>query len=241
MARIILVVGEPGTGKSRAIKGLDPKTTILIKPNNKDLPFPGAKKLYIKGKNMFTLKSLKEVGAALDKVDPVTRIKSVVIEDLTHYFSDRVVGERYIKGYDKWTQLAADTKEQIIDKEAKLRDDLNIFLIGHVSSTQDASGNVSVDLQTPGKLLDNVIKVPSYVTYMLHTVVIPDENGKPRYQFLTNKDGQRAAKTPEGMFPLFIDNDFQEVIDRIEAYQNGEEYQEEEADAPPATEENQPK
>ena len=41
MGRIILTIGEPGTGKSRGILNLDENTTLLIKPNRKELPFKG--------------------------------------------------------------------------------------------------------------------------------------------------------------------------------------------------------
>ena len=46
MGNMILVIGDPGTGKSTAIEGLDPKSTVIIKPNNKQLPFRGSSKLY---------------------------------------------------------------------------------------------------------------------------------------------------------------------------------------------------
>lgn len=231
MARAILVIGEPGTGKSRAIKGLDPKETIIIKPNSKELPFRGAGKQYIVGKNVFVVTRIRAlrnkdkivtihgIDSLLDEINKLKHIKNVVIEDLTHYFSKRVVDERTIKGYDKWTELAADTKQCIIDKESSLRPDLNLIVIGHVTAVQDATGNTSANIQTPGKLMDNTIKIPSYFLYIFHTFVDIDENGNGRYRFLTNKDGIREAKTPEEMFPKFIENDYQQVIDGIVAYQ----------------------
>lgn len=219
MARAILVIGEPGSGKTRAITGLDPKKTVVIKPNSKELPFRGAGKNYINNVNMYTLKSFKGVGELLDLINKAPQISTVVVEDLTHYFSKRVIDERNIKGYDKWTELAANVKQYVIDKESELRPDLNIIVIGHVSATTDASGITTIDLQTPGKLLDNSIKIPSYFTYVFHTFVDQDDNQETRYRFLTNKDSMRAAKTPEGMFPKYIENNFQTVIDGIVAYQ----------------------
>lgn len=235
MARAILIIGEPGTGKSRAIKGLNPAETIIIKPNSKELPFRGAAKNYILGKNMFVMPRLKctyekdgktiklhGVDSILDQINRFPHIKNVVVEDLTHFFSKRIIDERTIKGYDKWTELAAHTKICIIDKESSLRPDLNLFVIGHVTAVQDAAGNTSIGIQTPGKLMDNTIKIPSYFTYVLHTFVDQDDNGNTRYRFLTNKDAVREAKTPEEMFPKYIDNDFQLVINGIIQYQNDE-------------------
>lgn len=231
MARAILVIGEPGTGKSRAIKGLDPKETIIIKPNSKELPFRGAGKNYVAGRNMFVVPLLKAkvnkdgkvtthgVDSLLDEINKLKHIKNVVIEDLTHYFSKRVIDERTIKGYDKWTELAAHTKLCIIDKESSLRPDLNLIVIGHVTAVQDASGQTSINIQTPGKLMDNSIKIPSYFTYIFHTFVDVDDAGNTRYRFLTNKDGVREAKSPEECFPKYIENDYKTVIDGIAAYQ----------------------
>lgn len=222
MARAILVIGEPGTGKTRAIKNLDPKTTVVIKPNSKELPFRGGNKNYVQGRNMFTVRTLKGVGDLLNQINQAKQIKTIIVEDLTHYFAKRVIDERAVKGYDKWTELAAHTKIHIIDKETELRPDLNLIVIGHVTSVSDAAGNTSVGIQTPGKLMDNSIKIPSYFTYVLHTFVDQGDDNLPRYRFLTNKDGIREAKTPEEMFPLYIPNDYAEVIRGIEAYQNEE-------------------
>jgi len=37
MARFILIEGNPGSGKSRSLVNLDPKTTVILSPNTKDL------------------------------------------------------------------------------------------------------------------------------------------------------------------------------------------------------------
>jgi hypothetical protein len=219
----ILSIGEPGTGKSRAIKNLDPKTTFLIKPNNKQLPFRGAATLYGESKgNAKTCTTFKEVGTMIDLVNTQAKhIKTIVIEDLTHYFSARVMKDANIKGFDKWMDLAKDVFDQLVAKEAILREDLNLIIIAHTTIGVDVEGNPQITLHTPGKLLENNIKIPSYFTYVLHTVVTMEDD-KPTYQFLTNRDGNRLAKSPEECLPLMIDNDYKMVLDLIETYQRGE-------------------
>lgn len=224
MARAILAMGEPGTGKSRGILGLNPKRTVIIKPNAKELPFRGASKSYKLGLNMFHIQTLAGVGEMLEKVNKLAFVDNVIIEDLTHYWSKRQVDEINIKGFDKWNALAADIKKYIIDKESILRPNLNIIIIAHVEHNMDSSGNNVITLQTPGKLTDKIIKIPSFFTYIFHTVVDRNPEGEGmRYRFLTNKDGMREAKTPEGMFPMYIENNYQQVIDGIEKYQLEEE------------------
>lgn len=223
MGKMILVEGQPGTGKSRAIKNLEPETTLIIKPNNKDLPFSGSRSRYKKGDNVVNTTSFKEIREILLKANQGTRFKTIVIEDLTHFFSKRVMADAGEKGYDKWTKLAVDTFEGFLEIEDVLRNDLWIIVIGHTQLSLDYDGNQIAVLQTPGKLLENVIKIPSYFTYVLHSDVEQTDNDEQRYYFLTNKNGSgKEAKSPEGCLELKEPNDYRLIIDKIETYQNGD-------------------
>lgn len=219
----ILVVGEPGTGKSRGIKNLDPKTTFVIKPNNKQLPFKGANKLYGKDAgNTFVTNDIEQAGKLIRKISLESKsIKTIVIEDLTHFFSARVMRDKEVSGFGKWMDLASDVFTAFIAVEAELRPDLNLIMIGHSTANQDAAGNFFIGLQTPGKLLENNIKIPSYFTYVLHTEVKESSGDTPIYSFLTNREGGKLAKSPEGCLPLHIENDYKKIFDLIETYQNG--------------------
>ena len=223
MGRLILSLGEPGTGKSRAVINLDPETTVLIKPNKKDLPFPGSAKMYnAEKKNVITCKTFPEVGSYLAAINSGSKIKTVVIEDLTHYFSHRVMSDAKVTGFQKWTDLAVDVFNSLIKIEESLRDDLYVIVIGHTERSTDSMGNSIVTLQTPGKLLENQIKIPSYFTYVLHTDVTQKPDGKMEYRFLTNSDGTRLAKSPEGCLDTYEPNDYKLVIEKIDKYLHGE-------------------
>lgn len=224
MGKLILSLGEPGTGKSRAILNLDPDTTVLIKPNRKDLPFRGgAIKYNEEKKNTVNCKTFGEIQKILQSINAGTRIKTVVIEDLTHYFSHRVMQDASKKGFEKWSELAVDVFNSIIKIEETLRDDLYVIVIGHTERSSDNMGNTIITLQSPGKLLENQIKIPSYFTYVLHTDVHTKPDGKLEYRFLTNSDGTRLAKSPEGCLESYEPNDYAHVINKIEQYQNGDE------------------
>lgn len=237
----ILVLGEPGTGKSRAIKGLDPKTTVILKPNNKALPFPGWATNYILNKNMFVLSGIRSLGdtilgpfpkssdgKTIDRTKPretakginaATNIKTVVVEDFTHYMTKKVVGDSTIKGYDKWTEIAVWIYQNMADLESNIRPDLDVIFIAHSDIKENIEGIVEIGMQTSGKMLDKM-KLPSYFTYVFHSkVVFADEQAK--YLMQTNRDGIRLAKTPEGMFPMDVDNDYGKILARIHAYENG--------------------
>lgn len=216
----ILVLGEPGTGKSRAIKNLDPKTTFIIKPNNKQLPFKGAAGLYGKDKkNVHVTSDFREAGALIRQINTDGKhIKTVIIEDLTHFFSARVMKDAAISGFNKWMDLANDVFNAFVAVEAELREDLNLIIIAHTASSTDTEGNYIVTLQTPGKLLENNIKIPSYFTYVLHSVV-KEAGDKIDYQFLTNREGGKLAKSPEDCLPQHIENDYAKILDLIHKYQ----------------------
>lgn len=225
MARFILIEGNPGSGKSRSLVNLDPKTTVILSPNTKDLPFRGARKMYNKeNKNFFFVQNLPHLREFIQKINSGTKIKTVVVEDFGHLLGQRVIDDAGISGYNKWTTLAVDAFKAVIGMEKQLRDDLYVILIAHTTTAINSDGESETFMLTPGKLLDNIIKIPSYFTYVFHSIVLED-NGKVSYKFLTNRDGSgKEAKSPEGCLDLLEDNDLKRLIDKIEAYQNGEEY-----------------
>lgn len=224
MGNMILVIGEPGSGKSTALESLDPESTVIIKPNNKALPFRGGSVKYnVDKKNVVINKEFKDLEATLTAINNSTsgKVKTVVVEDLTHYFSHRVMKDAKTTGFQKWSDMAVDCFNALIKFESNLREDLDVIIIGHTDRSVDSSGNTVIGLQTPGKLLENNIKIPSYFTYVLHTDVI-EANGKMEYRFLTNSDGIKLAKTPRGCFEKYIPNDYKLVLDTIDKYQKGE-------------------
>jgi hypothetical protein len=222
MGRIILTIGEPGTGKSRAILNLDESTTLLVKPNRKELPFRGGAVKYSTEKgNVVNCSTFPDLGNILLKVNEGTKFKTVVVEDFTHYLTNRVMNDAKITGFQKWTDLAVDVFKNLIKIEEKLREDLNVIVIGHTERNTDVNGNSVITLQTAGKLMDNQIKIPSYFTYVLHTEV-SEKNGKMDYSFLTNSDGTRLAKSPEGCLDTHEPNDYKVILDKIAKYQLGE-------------------
>lgn len=222
MGKAILVIGEPGTGKTRGIINLPPDKTVIVSPNNKDLPFKGGSTMYSKEKNNYfrtvTFDGIKAVIEGVDKKMP--NVKYIIIEDLTHYLSERVMQDAKIKSYDKWTDLGVDVFNALIRATSNVREDLWIIVIAHTMTSTDVQGNQIITIQTAGKLLDNVIKIPSYFTYVLHTDPVLGADHKMQYRFLTNTDGVRIAKSPEGCLDLHEENDYAQIINKIETYQN---------------------
>jgi len=82
MGRIILTIGEPGTGKSRAILNLDENTTLLVKPNRKELPFKGGAVKYSKEKgNVVNCSTFPELKTILISANNGAKFKTIIVED----------------------------------------------------------------------------------------------------------------------------------------------------------------
>ena len=83
MANIVMVLGKSGTGKSTSIKGLDPKTTVIINTLKKRLPFKGSNSMYnTENKNLFNIDDYTSVINYLTNISQkATYVKNVVLDD----------------------------------------------------------------------------------------------------------------------------------------------------------------
>ena len=68
-----------------------------------------------------------------------------------------------------------------------------------------------------------MITVEGLFTYVLFTSLLKDNDGNIQYKFMTQTDGTTTAKSPMGCFDsLYIDNDLQEIINKMDEYNEGE-------------------
>lgn len=83
MAKAILVLGEPGSGKSVGIRNLDPSKTVILSPNNKDLPFKGGSAKYnTENQNFFNVPNFESVQKMVEGVNAkMKHVNCLVIED----------------------------------------------------------------------------------------------------------------------------------------------------------------
>lgn len=221
-AKMILVQGMSGTGKSTSWENIPAEQAYIITPNAKPLPFRGSAKKYNETqKNIKVTNQLVDIPKILKAVsDTKPEVKYILLEDYTHYQNARMMDDSFManKGFDKWNAFGKDIFKTINGVTETLRDDLYIVYLSHV----EQKDNGDVTFKSSGKLLDNTIDVVSYFTYVLHTDV-QTKGDKVEYRFLTNSNGSKQAKTPKGCFSeLYIPNDMKLAIDTIEAYESGE-------------------
>lgn len=228
MANLILINGKTGTGKSRAIKNLDPDKTYVINVTGKDLPFPGARKMYNRErKNMNHITKwdkLVDTLNAIPKLRP--EVNTIIIDDARHIMENEFIERATEVGYTKFTQLGQHMVQIFLAVKEIGNEDMDVFMMFHTDDIVNGTSITSVKAKLVGKLVEDHFDPYELATICLFTNTQYTE-GKTTYRFitnLTNIDGITIpAKSPEGMFDLVIENDLAIVKDKIHKYYKGEE------------------
>jgi len=226
MAQSVLVIADSGTGKSTSIRTLDPKETFIINIANKPLPFKGWKKDYSniskdnpKG-NMTSASTAPGIIKAMQHVnDKMPHITTLVVDDWQYMSSFEYFDRANEKGYDKFTQIAANLA-QVAKMPKDMREDLTIFFLTHSEETTDVNGHRKVKAKTIGKMIDNVLTLEGLFSTVLFGRVKKTEDGL-EYGFDTENNGENTCKSPMDMFKeSFINNDLQLVKNCIAEYES---------------------
>ena len=221
-SKLVGIVGSTGTGKSTAIKHLDPKETYIINVAKKELPFKGSEKSYnAENRNYKEVDDANEITRLLKTIsDKAEHIKNIVIEDSNYIMGFNMVAKATEVGFTKFSVMAKDMVE--LFKQARaLRDDITVFYLTHPEVIEDGGEIVGYKIKTAGKLIDNQVLLEGLLTVCLYTVVEENKDGSASYSFVTNRYRKLPAKSPDGMFEeLKIDNNLQLVVDKIKEYYN---------------------
>lgn len=229
-ARKVLVLGNPGTGKSTAISTLDPSHTFVINCDEKDLPIRGwktnyksvyttDKKLDIAASNFFNTTKPSQILSLLQYISSSKpEVTTIVIDTISMMMVAEFMDKAKEKGFDKFTQFALDVFN-IIKSIDGLRDNLTVFVLAHTETVLDSEGVRMTQFMVPGgKLVGEKIKIEGMFTIVLYTDVVIEQN-IPKYYFNTQNNGKNTCKSPAGMFEdLRIPNDFEYVKKMIDNY-----------------------
>jgi len=229
MAKTVGLFGQSGEGKSTSIvinpdgsynpadyKGMNPKSTVIFNSDRKDLPFPSNGQ-WLEGKNVFTISDVKEIKAKLKEINAFAGVKSVYIDTVNGIMLDREMSDKKKMTFDKWADLSFDIYELISFCNTEVRNDIIIYLSGHVTVFTDVDGNEAKCLVTNGRKLEK-IKLESKLPIVLFTNVSKGARGANTYQFETQSN-RSTAKSPINMFDEFIiPNSLKLVDDKIRQY-----------------------
>ena len=215
MSRVIGVMGESGSGKTTAMRTLDPKTTFYIDCDKKGMSWKGWSKQY-SGENKNYIKT-DEIGtvvkalALINADDKYKKVKTVVIDTLNGLMVADEVRRMKEKGYDKWQDLAQ-CIWGLLDMCHALRDDLNIVILCHSQTQKEDDGYTFTRIKTSGKKLDKLC-VETKLTTVLYAEAKDGE-----YVFHTHANNS-TAKTPfEAFEEDEIPNDMAAVLKVLEEY-----------------------
>lgn len=220
MSNAVLILGESGTGKSTAIRTLNPEETFIINVIGKPLPFRGAKSKYqslssdgLTG-NYYASDDTATIKRIINLIQNKRKdIKVLVLDDFGYTITNSFMRKANQRGYDRFIEIAKDMFD-VLDIVSNLRDDLYCFVMMHTEIDSQGCSKP----RTVGKMIDQYICIEGKFTTVLHATV-SDGN----YTFATNYDGKNMAKSPLGLFDShFIDNDLQYVKEQMHNYFNEE-------------------
>ena len=218
MARVILIYGQPASGKTYSLRNLNPESTVIIDADTKGaLPWRGWKKSYgIGNKNFYPIDDLYKIADWVGKIgDPSkpSKVKTLVIDGLNSAMSFA----QYFNpdpAFNGWRVLGQTILSQI--RAAKnARDDLDVIITAHVENA-DSNQPASIDhIKTPGKMIDKI----GLESLLLYVFYAKNDDGK---YFFETQGNRSSARSPEGCFPPTVPNDVKAIIDTINAYDQGE-------------------
>ena len=194
----VLILGESGSGKTFAIKNMDPEAVGVFLVEKPRLPFRKEFKCKRNATYMDILRTLAE-----------PKLKQYVIDDsqylLVNEFFDRA-GET---GYQKFTDMALNFRNLIHFVINKAPDDVIVYFLHHT----ETDNNGRIKAKTIGKMLDEKLTVEGLFDIVLRTQVDPEG-----HWFVTQTNGQDTVKSPEEMFAGKIPNDLALVDKTIREY-----------------------
>lgn len=229
----ILVLAKSGFGKTTSIgnipelgiEGLDPKETYLISCVNKPLPFRGGKSAYkittldkiAEGNRIITTngEEVAEIITILSK-SPFTNI---VLDDMNYISQDFYMKNALKGGWDTPKRIGY-TMGQIFDAINVVPENKNIICLAHYEEYKDKNGDsISYKYKSTGNMVDSYITPEGKFEIVLYGKASFDEKEKkPIKQFVTNDDGVYPAKSPIGMYDLYIPNDLGLVVKKAKEY-----------------------
>lgn len=195
----VLIIGESGSGKTYAIKNMDPEKVGIFLVEKPRLPF---RKQFKTCQNATYTKILKTM------TDP--KLKQYVIDDSQYLLVNEFFDRANETGYQKFTDLALNFRNLIHFIIRKTPDDVVVYFLHHTET--DTNGKLKA--KTVGKMLDEKLTIEGLFDIVLRTEITQDG-----HYFLTQSNGQDTVKSPEDMFPaLRIPNDLAAVDNAIRNY-----------------------
>lgn len=201
MARLIFVLGHPGTGKSSSLRNFKKDEIGYISVTGKELPFKTEVKPVV-------AKSPQEVTALVNK----SKKPVIVVDDVNYLFTFQVFGRSQEKDQFQVFRDIGNNFYKLVETILNKDTNQNIYLFGHI----ELNDKNLVQLKTAGKTIrDNI--APEGLT----NIVLEAVNDLGEFVFKVRSDGL-GVKSPIDMFEdNTIPNDLKLVNEAINKYYKG--------------------
>lgn len=201
MARLIFVLGHPGTGKSSSLRNFKKDEIGYISVTGKELPFKTEVKPVV-------AKSPQEVTALVNK----SKKPVIVVDDVNYLFTFQVFGRSQEKDQFQVFRDIGNNFYKLVETILNKDTNQNIYLFGHI----ELNDKNLVQLKTAGKTIrDNI--APEGLT----NIVLEAVNDLGEFVFKVRSDGL-GVKSPIDMFEdNTIPNDLKLVDEAINKYYKG--------------------
>ena len=211
MAIPVLVMGRSGSGKTYSLKNFEPNEVGIISVEKGRLPFRSKLKVvripaYEKSENVTSMAQANTAKYAwLMSTIQRSKVKAIVIDDSQYLMANELFDRANEKGYDKFTNMAANFRNLIHFINELPEDDKIVYFLHHTEPDTDGREKV----KTIGKMLDEKLCVEGCFDIVIYC---------QDHKFYTQSNGQSTAKSPEDMFELEIPNDLKAVDTAIRDY-----------------------
>ena len=210
MAIPVLIEGRSGSGKTYSLKNFLPDEVGVISVEKGRLPFRTQIKTVRIPETFQDAKTNAQLNAAkyswLQMVIRSAKCKAVVIDDSQYLLVNELFDRAKEKGYDKFTDMAANFRNLIHFVNNLPDDDKIVYFLHHTEADTDGREKA----KTIGKMLDEKLVLEGCFDIVLYC---SDQ------KFFTQANGQSSAKTPEDMFEsIEIPNDLKAVDKAIRDY-----------------------
>ena len=210
MAKMILVMGEPASGKTVSLRNIPKNELYYIDCDKKGLNYKGWKNDFNEeNKNYFKTNDGELIAKCMQGISEKREdIHYIVIDTINSIMIADEMRRSKDKNFDKWIDLAS-CIFNLVNIVPDLRDDITVIFIGHTQTDDEGFTR----LLTNGKKL-NKIGLEKY----FDTVLIA-KNNDGKYVFVF-KSPNSTARTPMGSYDdeQYIDNDLYEVIKVLKEY-----------------------
>lgn len=197
----VLILGEPGRGKTYSIKNFDVNEVGIFSVEKNRLPFK---------KDFKVMKK-----ATYDKIIAVLKkpqLKAYVIDDSQYLMVNEMFDRVNEQGYKKYSDIAIHMRDLIHGINMTVPDDVIVYFLHHTETDKNTG---KTKAKTVGQMIDQYLTLEGCFDIVLEAV--KDSSG---YYFTTQSNGFNTAKSPEGMFENKIPNDLKAVDTAIRAYWN---------------------